>query len=311
MLCFACSFALSQEKELKTKTVTSEAEVDFPDYKSLELVKREAFDNAKNNALNKAFGTSDIVGNSAIIQDKSDGKVTKTSYVFSTISNSFVRGEIIEILDENYKEIQGIQTIDGKTRAVKVMKCTIRVKVREIPDAAANFTTYALKCPDTLCITAKFKNKESFYLYFKGYSNGYLIVFLQDIHEAQCIFPYSKHSEKYKQGVPVIAGKDYIFFSNKNEFNYFDDIRIVDQLEMQADVTMDHNRLFILFSRNPISVPELSSGNVNETLSPSEISQKYTLPKSMDAEKFNRWLTKARNHDTELRLATIDITIEQ
>ena len=298
-------------QELRTVTVSGEAEVEFPDSKSKEEVKIEAFSKAKINALEKAFGTSDIVGNSTYLKDVSKGKKTETEFVFSTISNSFVKGEIIEILDEEYEEVPGTLIVNGKSKEIKNIRCTIRCKAREIPDAAANFEGFPLKCPEIACQATKFKNNDPFFLYFKPSSDGYVQVFIGDAVASQRILPYRNMQGKFNSGVPVQAGQSYFFFSKKKEFNYFGDNVIVDELQMTATNDNDHNRIFILFSRNPIFVPELNAGKENKLLTPEEIGKKYQVPAEMDFRQFNNWLTKARNLDRELRLSAIDIVIQK
>lgn len=295
-------------------TVEGEGIVELPENRSKAEVKIEALFKAKINAKEKAFGTSDAVGSMNNLTDKSNGKITETKFVFSTISNSFVRAEIIEIIDENYEEIQGkaefSKIIKGVSKTITVIKCSIRCKVREIPDGAPNFETYTLNRPEPDRAATKFKQNDQFFLYFKSTADGYLIVFIEDDISSQCILPYRNMERKYNVGVPIMAGHGYIFFSNKKEFNYFEDINCIDELELTADSGSDHYRVFVLFSRNPISVPELKPGKEKDLLSEEEINKQYQAPLELEFKEFNKWLTKARNLDRELRLKTIDIIVQ-
>ena len=308
---FICLTYFGFTQELRTVTVKGEAVVEFPDSKSKEEVKIEAFSKARIDALEKAFGTTDILGNSAYLRDISKGKKTETEFVFSSISNSFVKGEIIEILDEEYEEVPGTLIVNGKSKEIKNVRCTIRCKAREIPDAAANFEGFPLKCAEIACQSTKFKNNDPFFLYFKPSCDGYVQVFIGDAVASQRILPYRNMQSKYNSGVPVKTGQSYFFFSKKKEFNYFGDNVIVDSLQMITTTDNDHNRIFILFSRNPIFVPELNSGRKDELLTLEEIGKKYQVPEEMDFRQFNNWLTKARNLDRELRLSAIDIIIQK
>ena len=302
-------FVSGQKPEIRT--VEGESQVEFPDTRSRHEVEKEALDKASIVALEKAFRTVVIRRNSTYMKNLNTGKETKTSLVFNSIANTYVKGEVIEVTDQNFEEVQGMAAIDGKKKTIRELKCTARFRVRELSDDVPDFEASPLQCPDPGCKTTSFKDKSSLYLYFNSPYDGYLAVYLDNGKTAQCLLPYARMPEPYENGVPLKGGKEYILFSRQPAFGYFDNNAVVDEYELSAEDSQEQNRLFVIFSRSPIAKPGLQTGLDENLLTPGDKARQYKVPKSLYSEDFQKWMIRNRTHKSDLRVMTIDITIQK
>src|SRR3989304_2668905 len=113
-------------------TETGSAQTELPDYKSRKQVEHEAEELAIVDALEKAFGRVIVQGNSTFIQNINTGEKTETNSVFNMIANSTVKGEVMEIVNKDFSEIEGYKVIGNKKEKIIYLKCDIKVKAREI-----------------------------------------------------------------------------------------------------------------------------------------------------------------------------------
>jgi hypothetical protein len=308
LVCFL--FSLSAYAQLpEVITTEGESQVEFPESSSLVQVKKAAFDKAVVNALEKAFGTAVIQGNSTYLKNVQSGKQTQTSTVFNLIANTYVKGEVIKVLDESYKEAEGFAMIDGKKRVVREIHCTVRLKVRELTETAPDFDAFTLDCTDPHCSTAEFNHDDQLYLYFRSKSGGYLLVFLDDGKVAQCLLPYRNMPDRFACGVPVNRETEYILFSRDPKLTYFESQTYTDEYQASAESTLDQNRMFIIFSSTPVDIPDLKEGLNSEILSAFETSKGYQVPRATGSEEFQDWLIKSRLRKHDIRVKIIDITI--
>jgi len=304
-------------QESRVVTVEGEAQIEFPESKSLIQVKKEAFDKAKINALERAFGTQVIQGNSTYLKNLSTGEQTRTSTVFNTIANTYVKGDVIDVLDEKYEEISGETKIGGKKKIVREIKCTVRVKARELNETTPEFEALTLDCAGIRCKTTEFKDKGTLFLYFKSPSDGFLSVFLDDGKVSQCLLPYPNMPRTFENGVPIAGNKGYLLFStriNPNnpetqdlagaEFKPF-----IEEYELYAESQFDQNRLFVIFSKSRLETPSLLQGLNSESLSDFEKQKGYKVPKGLNSEDFQKWLIKSQQRKQDLNVMPIDITI--
>ncbi len=296
-------------QEVRIVNTDGEAQVEFPDNRSLQQVQQEALENAQVNALEKAFGRAIIEGNSTYMKNLSTGKQTQTSTVFNMIANTYVKGEVIEIRSKKFEEIEGTAVIDGKKKKIREIRCTVEVKARELSDATPDFDAFPLGCLNAGCRKTEFKDNEQLYLYFKSGSAGYLSVFLDDSKIAQSLIPYQSMPKKYENGVPIEANKEYFLFSRELAYTYFETRSVTDEIVCAAESTLDQNRMFIVFSKTPIENPELRAGLNSQTLTDFEKDKGYRVPKALDSEDFQKWLIKSRIRKQDLRVQIIDITI--
>lgn len=287
------------------KTVTTEgtAQIEIPENLSRLEVKNNVRELATIDALERAFGRVIIQGNSTYITNRQSGEKVETNTVFNTIANTSVKGEVLEVLDEKFTDVSGTKIIDGRKESVTEIRCDVKIKAREITTPPVGFTSFTIACPDEKCKTTSFKNSDILYLFFTSPVSGYLSVFLDDRSETQCLYPYSTMTEEFEGGVPVSADRKYILFSDKPEFNYFPGKNIIpDIYQLFSNSAQDMNRLFIIFSREPINKPALNAVR--------DLEDGYKLPKSLKSEEFQRWLNSYRSHEkANVEVLIIDITI--
>jgi len=303
-----CALPLAAQKA-EVVTVEGTAQVDFPDFKSRVEVENEALGKALVNALENAFGTAVIQGNSTYMRNLQTGKQVETSTVFNMIANTYVKGEVLEILHRDFIEVEGETEIGGKKKTVRELKCSVKIKARELTEATIEFIAYPLNCENNRCQTTEFKNQDPLFLFFSSASDGYLSVFLDDGMTAQRLLPYSRLPKQYENGVPVIKNKEYIFFSTDPARTCFENRSLTDRLELTTNQLHEQDRLYILFSPTPIESPCLIEGLNKEALSEFEKDKGYKVPPAMESEKFQDWLIKSRIRKTDLQVNNIDITI--
>jgi hypothetical protein len=287
----------------KTVTVSGSAQVELTENQSIQEIRKHARELATIDALEKAFGRVVIQGNSTYISNLQSGEKIETNTIFNTIANTSVKGEVIEVLDEEYSNITGTTIIDGHKIPVTDIRCDIEIKAKEIKTPPVEFICFPLGCTDEKCKTTSFKNDDILYLYFSSPVKGYLSVYLDDKTDAQRLYPYSNMPEEYDGGVPVDPDKKYILFSEKPEFNYFSDKDfLTDEYQLVCNSPQDINRLFIIFSLTPVNKPFLSGVK--------DLEKGYQLPKSLSSEDFQKWLNKYRSIEkSNVQVSIIDITI--
>jgi hypothetical protein len=292
-------------------TTDGEAQVEFPESSSLIQVKKVAFEKAVVNALEKAFGTAVIQGNSTYLKNVQSGQQIQTNTVFNMVANTYVKGEVIEVLDEKYEEVEGIANINGKKKKIREIKCTIRVKARELTDQAPDFEAITLDCNDPRCSKTEFKDSDPLFLRFRSNTSGYLLVFLDDGKISQCLLPYQNMPEKYTDGVPVTREIDYVLFSRDPKFNYFENKAYTEEYQLSAESPLDQNRMFVIFSSTPITNPALLSGLDSDKLTTFEKEKGYKVPRALKSEDFQDWLIQSRLRKQDIRVKVIDITISR
>jgi len=303
------SFLLAQKPE--TVIVEGEAQVEFPDFKSRLEVEQEALEKAKVNALEKAFGTAIIQGNSTYVKNLQTGKTVETSTVFNMIANTLVKGEVLDVIDKEFTEVEGTREIGGKTTKIKDLRCRIKIKARELTESVTDFEAYPLDCQNKRCRKTDFLIEDPLYIFFQSPTDGFLSVFLDDGKIAQCLLPYTRLPVNYEDGVPIIGNKEYIFFSPDPEFTYFENKSYTDLLVLDTELPHEQDRLFILFSKTPIESPALKEGLNLEMLSDFEKDKGYKVPRAMESEKFQSWLISSRQRKSDLAVKIIDITISK
>ncbi|MCU0462070.1 MAG: DUF4384 domain-containing protein [Bacteroidales bacterium] len=298
VLVFAPVLLFSQ----KSVKVTGTAQVEFPDNMTRQDVKNHAQELATIDALEKAFGRVVIQGNSTYLSNVQTGKQTETKSVFNTIANTSVKGEVLNVINVEFTDLTGTRTIEGKKETYVEMKCDIEIEAREITTPPVNFMAYTLNCTDERCKTTDFRIDDPLYMFFSSPSSGYISIFLDEDGNTQCLYPYNTMPAEFEGGVPVAADKKYILFSEKPEFNYFKGKKYITPYLLYTTSPRSINRLFIIFSKQPLNKPSLSDVQVVEG--------GYKLPRSLKSEDFQRWLNKYRSYEkANVEVDYIDITI--
>jgi hypothetical protein len=302
LICLILVFATAMSFSQKSVKVTGTAQVEFPDNMTRQDVKNHAQELATIDALEKAFGRVVIQGNSTYLSNVQTGKQTETKSVFNTIANTSVKGEVLNVISVVFTDLTGTRTIEGKKETYVEMKCDIEIEAREITTPPVNFIAHTLNCTEERCKTTDFRIDDPLYMFFSSPSSGYISIFLDEDGNTQCLYPYNTMPAEFEGGVPVAADKKYILFSEKPEFNYFPGKKYITPYLLYTTSPRSINRLFIIFSKQPLNKPSLSEVQVVEG--------GYKLPKSLKSEDFQRWLNKYRSYEkANVEVDYIDITI--
>ena len=303
--------AVAQEKKPIVK-IKGEFQVTWEqDKESKEDAKKRAEQFARINALQNAFGTVVIQGNSIYTKNVNKDNQVETSSTFNMIGNTFVKGEIIEVKELKFNEIKWSQKVDRKKVEKIDIKCIIKATAREITETSVNFECYTLSGDMKNNKTTTYYDGDQLYLYFQSPVSGYLSVFIDDNKHSMRILPYQQMPSKYENGIPVEADKEYIFFSTLKD--YFEDGVFINELELFTEENSDQdlNRVYILFSKEPINKPRLKAGLNEDLLTKKEKEGDYTVPKALKSELFLKWLIKNQYIREDLQKKIIDISIEK
>jgi hypothetical protein len=303
------SLSIFPQKVVRT---SGSAQLELTMDKSRAQVNEEVKDMAIINAIERAFGRVIIQGNTTYISNVTTGQETESNIVFNMIANTSVKGELVEVLELNYSDIKGNKKINGNFTEIIEIKCDVLIKAREIEEASVNFETSTLVCPKVNCKTTTFENNDDFFLHFLSPQSGYVTVYLDDTENSYRLLPYKDMPAKYESGFPVKADRDYIFFSIAPQHNYLNFEWNEDTYQLYAEKKQDINRVFVIYSKDPINKPRLHDNLNQEAISEKEKKAGYSSPKALPSEDFQRWLNKIRSYEKEnMQVAIIDITINK
>lgn len=276
----------------KTKRSTGEFQVKL----TREMSEAEACETctqmAMIQAIEKQFGRVMVQGNTTVIENVNTGESVETKQTFNMIAETYVNGDWIETLDEECERF-----IDEGDLWVR---CRVKGKVQELLQPAYDLQVQALDCTDPDCATDRFVDGEPFYLYFKSPVDGYLTIYIGDPTLTQRIFPYRQMPEGLYNSVPVGADEEYILFSMARD--PFDLRGYVDEYEMYASKPVDQNRIYVIFSEEPIVKPALYVGEDPK-------GEAADMPLELDSEDFNRWLASQRRYNPTMQVQRLDVMI--
>jgi len=304
----------AQEKNPIVKT-SGESKVDWDKNKQKkEDIEKEAEHLAIVNALENAFGTVIVQGNTTFIKNVKTGQLTETFSTFSMLGNTIVKGELIEVLAKKFKESPYTIKVDKKKKIEKMdLVCQVTINAREITETKLPLETWSLSCPMIKCKNSSFVTGDEFYVYFKTPVTGYLSIYMDNNTTAQRIFPYQGVSTEYENGMPVDADKDYILFSSKPEYNPYADKNIqVDELAFgpPEDGVKELDRIFVIYSKNPLNKPALKD-NVDYEVMKKLKDHGFTMPKELPSEEFQKWLIESRYIRTDIQVEIFDVSIDK
>lgn len=287
LICF--NFFAQKEKELE-----GEFQTEFYENETKEAAKKRAKDNAIVNALEKGFGTSVTQQNTLQLKNSNSGDKTETKSVFNSISETQVNGELLEELNVAYEEIPFIKKkLNGVEISALDIKCKVKIRAREYVESNPSFNAFTLNGIDTLkCKTYSFKKNDSFLVYFKSLTPGYISIFLDDNDKANFIFPYLSDIGKYSKGYPVEAGKEYFLFSKHKKHRLSPDSN---SDEVYWTVNEGVEKLNIIFSPTPFEIPDLLGGT-------------QKIPSSISSNDFKKWLINLRVINKHIEIKKIPLT---
>jgi len=311
LLSFLFHQGFSQEKP-KIKKIDGTAQIRWEqDKESKEIAKKRAYEMACINALEKAFGTAMIQGNSLYTKNVNTGNVSQTKIIFNTIGNTQVKGDIVEVLSEKYEEFK--ETVqNGKTSTDIVdIKCSVLVYAKELTEPKLEIKTFVATSDEILEPKTDFIDGESMYLYFKSPVSGYVSVFVDDTKDAQCILPYQQMPAEYEGGIPVEADKIYVFFSKKATHNTFktNSKIVVDEIELGAIDQKDLNHIYVVFTKSPQNKPFLNENS--GTISQENLNKGYFLPRGLSSKDFMKWRIENLQIRSDIQIESIIVSIEK
>ncbi len=223
---------------------------------------------------------------------------------FKIIANTKVRGEWLKTDKETYSENSIVsKNPNGKGNITELwITCNIKGIVREIIKPKLAFEAVTLNCPQIVCRTTRFYNNEQFYLNFKVPSSGYLSVYIIELETVYRLLPYAEMDDNYIDAVQVKADKDYIFFSQSPDHDYFIDFpsHRIDELEMTTELDIEYVQIYVVFSTEPFTKPILREG---------VLLQSGSLPKSLSKSQFEKWITTNRIYNTAFNYEIVNLEI--
>jgi hypothetical protein len=283
----------------------------YPERESLTEARERVLVQAKINALENAFGTLIMQGNSVYIENKKTGEKVETNTTFKMIGNTAVKGEIIQILKSDFKESKKKEKINRKKIEITYITCNIIIQAKELIDTEIEIQSFPINSVKLIRPVTEFYEGDDLFIYFQSPVNGYLTIFLDDNDQAQCLLPYRIMPAGLEEAMPIKANKEYLFFSDKPEHNYFeDDFFAEDTYELIASSEKDLNQLYIIFSKKPLNKPILNKDENNKLLIELE-KDNYELPRVIESGAFKKWLIKIQQIRNDLQINNIMISIEK
>lgn len=267
-----------------TRTVTGEYTFYGDDNTTPKEARFRALEGARLAALAKDFGT---IVTQSVISDESLKSGKEDTY-FRALSETEVRGEWISDIGEPEYKV----TYDGDGHPV--VYCKVKGLARPISNNAADFDVAVLRNGSQLRNSdTRFNSGDDMKLYFKSPLDGYVAVYMVgDDRMAYTLLPYSDGSVG---SIKVKHGKEYVFFDKEKALK---EHGIVDEIVLETDRTVEHDRIYVLFSPNPFV-----KANDNYT--------SESLPRSLSFNDFHKWFTRLRKNDPTFGCKIIDIVINE
>jgi hypothetical protein len=272
-LIFIMTFILPVSAQ-KIRRAEGEAQVRVESNITREQAQQKAVELAKVNALENVFGTYvEQQANLTVDSGKSD---------FYIIGSTKVKGIWIRETDRKFTEEYRDEKGEFGTTKILWITCHIRGEVKQVTPRPA--IEYQVRnCTFPTCRTFSFKSGEQLYLWFKSPVDGYLSVFLDDGSMVYRLLPYSDRLNTNSFGVRGDEG--YLFFSPEAT-NGLQPGEKPDEIELYTLQKKENNLLILVFSTNLFFKPGLNKEKAE--------ANRYILPKSLEKEKFEEWLSDNR-----------------
>jgi hypothetical protein len=270
----------------KTKRAEGSSKIMVENNMTREQTEIKVKERAMVNAIESVFGT--------YVEQITDISIKSGRVSYNIIGGTQVKGEWVETIDINFEDFG---SKDDKTGKIETwIQCTIKGRVKRATPKA-NVVFEILSCPEKTCRKEKFHSGESLYVYFKSPVDGYLTIYLDDGSMVYRMLPYN--SAGSQKTVFVEGDKEYIFFSNEKEHNYFEDIT-PDEIELYTTRLSEYNNLYFTFSESNYIKPLLNSAYKQE---------EYIIPKSLTTKEFQKWLARNRATITDFLDLSAEVEI--
>ena len=269
LLCFSfCSLRAAAQK-------VTEVEAEYTYVTSFEMsvaeAKRIATERAKLQALADEFGTTISQTNSTHINSSN----SSSTLDFLSIGSSEVKGEW---LSDTKAPVYEVSFTDDNL----IVKVSVWGKAREIVSASVDVSAMLLRNgKERKFESDDFRDGDDVYLSFRSPVDGYLAVYLVDESStAYRLLPYSGANDGAQS---VKADIDYLFFDSEMAATE-QERNLIDELTITTSKNVEHNEVYILFSSRPFVKPNDSSTD-------------ELIPRSLNAEDFQKWMAKNRTKD--------------
>ncbi|MFK7969652.1 MAG: hypothetical protein AB8F95_04755 [Bacteroidia bacterium] len=248
---------------------------------------------ARVQAIEKVFGTVIVQGNATMIKNTQTGETVETEQTFSMIAETYVNGDWIKTIKESCERF-----VENDEFWVK---CSVRGVVRELIAPEIDLEIQTLGCPETTCNKIHFNDGDPFYLSIEAPVKGYLTVYLADDQVSQRVFPYRNMPESQVNGVEIPADKPCVLFSRAADMLGLG--AYVDEYDLYAESPKDINRVFIVWTPEPLVKPRLQTAKTD--------GQGENMPLELSFTDFQKWLSQNRRYQTGMIVKRVDITIEK
>lgn len=283
--------------------------------------KEELVNIARQEAVEKEFGTSIVYGN---FMKSYEGEMDRYDH-YLDLTSQFPQGiwraditeptfksEDAEILKKN---------IFGKLRKkvdATQWSCTVRGYAQPIKQIMPQFEFQILN-GNNLCIVEQkiqegkpcltvggdsvFRQGDLFITRFRSSRSGHLVLFMDNGENAFRMLPYSAFDSA--DDVKIESGRWYTFFDYSAVSA--EERETVDELELMTDRQYDAIRIYYLFSEAPFTKDFFFSmttetGNI--------IPEGYSQLPSVSSAQFAKWLQQNKVRKTDLQISVVDLVID-
>ena len=278
---FLFTVLLASASNAKDIEITGEATYYDDGRLSRKECEQRALEQARVNALANEFGTNvsqNMVTSDRIVRGKETNDFLATS--MTEVRGIWLGDVGAPKYDYTYDKVHNL-----------IVTCKVKIMARPLSNEMAEFDTAVLRNGTSRdSESTSFKDGDDMRLYFKGSTDGYTMVFLEDESRMVCqILPYPNSS---KHEIKVKRNEEYIFFSKEKDSGNFGRVQ---EFEMRAPDFHEYNKIYVLFSPNPFSSPVMD--------------QSEAIP-MVSSNAFTKWILKLRSNDPKLAVKVINVDIE-
>lgn len=279
-LIYICSFSIYAQRIEKVVALYTYYP---PSNISLDQAKEIALQRAKIQAIAERFGTIISESNSTIVKNVEGN----SSVDFFLLGNSEVKGEWLETIGEPQIKI----CYENDMLAVQV---SIKGKIREIVTAPIDIVAKILRNgTEDRFEDSNFNVGDDLYMSVCSPVDGFLAVYLvDDENKAFCILPYKGQANG---AYNIKANQRYVLFSEQNP-NSSELSFLIDEYSLTANKELERNQIYVIFSTHPFV--KAVDAQVSEL-----------LPRELDNNSFQKWLSSCRTFDNDMRVHKTIITI--
>ncbi len=248
---------------------------------SKEELKEELRMQAKIDAIEGSFGS--------LIEQESRVEIKEGGASFDIVGDRYLKGEWLKTTNEKFTEEYRKVKTGAKGKMELWVSCEIEGLIREMSKSKINLDFTTTNCPDKLCRTTDFLDGESMYLFFKSPVNGFLTVFTVEKEGVFRLLPYQQMPPDFDQYLPIVADKEYLFFSADEDHDFFEGFSpgFADELVMTTEAQEEYLYLYIIFSMSEFAKPNLEASYTST-------GNEHIVPRSLSEEEFESWLSENR-----------------